>query len=74
MRRLISSLLGSLPELANAVVFMFFIFLLFGILGVQQFKGVLYQRCRVDPEPKFMIGDLDKNKKMWYWEKANDVY
>lgn len=35
MRRLIGSLLASIPELGNAVVFMFFIFLLFGILGVQ---------------------------------------
>ena len=34
MRRLIGSLLASLPSLGNAVVFMFFIFLLFGILGV----------------------------------------
>jgi hypothetical protein len=51
MRRLIGSLLASLPSLANAVVFMFFIFLLFGILGVQQFGGVLYQRCRYTSEP-----------------------
>ena len=34
MRRLIGSLLASLPSLGNVVVFMFFIFLLFGILGV----------------------------------------
>lgn len=51
MRRLIGSLLASLPSLANAVVFMLFIFLLFGILGVQQFKGVFYQRCRETPYP-----------------------
>lgn len=30
---------------------MLFIFLLFGILGVQQFKGVFYQRCRETPYP-----------------------
>ncbi len=35
MRKQISSLLGSLPSLMNAVLFQFFIFLLFGILGVQ---------------------------------------
>lgn len=34
MRRLIGSLLASIPELANAVVFLFFVFILFGILGV----------------------------------------
>lgn len=42
MRRLIGSLLASLPELGTAAQFMFFIFLVFGILGVQSFKGVLY--------------------------------
>jgi len=35
LRRLISSLLGSLPALANVVVFLGFILVLFGILGVQ---------------------------------------
>jgi hypothetical protein len=42
MRRLISSLLAALPSLGNAVVFMLFIFVLFGILGTHQFMGVLY--------------------------------
>ena len=51
MRRLIDSLLASIPTLANAVLFMFFIFLLFGILGVQQFQGVMYNRCRTSQEP-----------------------
>jgi hypothetical protein len=46
MKKLIGSLLASLPALGNAVVFMMFIFLLFCILGVQSFSGVLYQRCR----------------------------
>lgn len=46
MKRLISSLLASLPQLGTAVVFMFFIFLLFMIFGVQSFSGLLYQRCR----------------------------
>lgn len=50
MRRLISSLLASLPSLGNAVVFMMFVFLLFGILGVQQFGGTFYRRCRITPE------------------------
>lgn len=51
MKKLISSLLASLPALGNAVVFMMFIFLLFCILGVQSFSGVLYQRCRTNKIP-----------------------
>ena len=42
MRRIISALLSSLPTLGNAVCFMMFIFLLFGILGVQQFGSSMY--------------------------------
>ena len=42
MRRLIGALLSSLPNLGNAVFFMLFIFLLFGIFGVQQFGGAVY--------------------------------
>ena len=42
MRKQVSSLLGSLPSMMNAVLFQFFIFLLFGILGVQQFGGTMY--------------------------------
>jgi len=35
MKRLIGSLLAALPSLADAIMFMLFIFVLFGILGVQ---------------------------------------
>jgi len=68
MKKLISSLLASLPALGNAVMFMMFIFLLFCILGVQSFSGLLYQRCRYDPTPEF---DPLTNK--WtVWPKLED--
>ena len=51
MRKLVSSLVSSVNSLMNAVVFMFFIFILFGILGIQQFAGTMYRRCRFDEEP-----------------------
>lgn len=47
MRKLVSSLVGSMKKLLNAVVFMLFIFMLFGILGIQQFQGTMYHRCRL---------------------------
>ena len=37
MRKLVSSLVGSVNALLNAVVFMLFVFVLFGILAIQQF-------------------------------------
>lgn len=42
MKRLIKSLLGSLKKLFDSVIIMAFIFVLFGILGVRQFKGISY--------------------------------
>ena len=35
MRRLVSALIGSLPDLANVTIFLSFIIILFGILGLQ---------------------------------------
>ena len=51
MRRLVSTLLRSLPELGSAGVFIAFMLFLFTILGLQQFSGVIYNKCRVTPEP-----------------------
>jgi len=68
MKKLISSLLASLPALGNAVMFMMFIFLLFCILGVQSFSGILYQRCRYNPKP-----DIDPSTGKWTtWPKVED--
>ena len=35
MRQLVSALISSLPELANVTIFLGFVFILFGILGLQ---------------------------------------
>lgn len=51
MRKLIKALLNSIPQLANVLIFLTFIILLFGILGLQEFKGKVYNRCRTTPEP-----------------------
>jgi len=47
MRRLVSIMLRSLPELGNTLVFMMFFFVVFGIIGIQTFYGVIYQKCRL---------------------------
>jgi len=51
MRRLVSIMFRSLPELGNTLFFMMFFLVLFGIIGVQTFHGVLYQRCRLTEFP-----------------------
>ena len=42
MRMLVSTLFISIPELGSVVIFLSFVFLLFGILGINQYTGVTY--------------------------------
>lgn len=46
MKRLVESLGHSLASLTQAISFMGMVLLLFAMLGVKQFQGVMYQRCR----------------------------
>ena len=62
MRRLVSTLIQSLPELGNATIFLAFIIILFGILGLQQFNGVIYYKCRLTEQPVNST----------YWPKSPD--
>jgi hypothetical protein len=51
MRRLVSTLINSIPNLVNVIIFLFFIFTLFGIFGLQLFFGSIYNRCRISEKP-----------------------
>lgn len=62
MRRLVSTLLQSIPEVGNAGIFIIFMTTLFSILGLQQFMGVVYYRCRLTEAP------LNAT----YWPKSPD--
>jgi len=62
MRVLVGSLLDALPDLGNVVIFLLFIIILFAILGLQLFLGVLENRCRFTSAP---VGNI--------W-KADDTY
>ena len=46
MRKLVGSLLQSIPGLFNVVVLLAFIFVIFGILGLQLWNGKLHNLCR----------------------------
>ena len=51
IRRQVSILLKSLPELGNATAFLLFLSVVFAILGLQQFSGIIYHRCRLTERP-----------------------
>ena len=60
MRRLVTIMLRSLPELGNTLVFMLFFFIVFGIIGIQTFHGAIYQRCRLSENPVDGKWPIDK--------------
>ena len=41
-------LLDTLPMLGNVLLLCFFVFFIFGIVGVQLWAGILRQRCYLD--------------------------
>lgn len=45
MRILVMLLLDTLPMLGNVLLLCFFVFFIFGIVGVQLWEGILRQRC-----------------------------
>ena len=45
MKVLVRSLLGAIPAMASVLLLCGFIFLVFGIIGVQLFAGALHDRC-----------------------------
>jgi hypothetical protein len=67
MRRLVQTLVTSLNELLTVAIFICFLFLLFGIIGLQMFHGKMYNSCRLTPSPS-----LDQNSHLYFWEKVPD--
>ncbi|KAF0724297.1 hypothetical protein Ae201684_016962 [Aphanomyces euteiches] len=51
LKVLTNSLLASLPALANVFVLLMFCMLVFGILGMEIYRGAYHFRCRVTPYP-----------------------
>lgn len=48
MRILVTLLLDTLPMLGNVLLLCFFVFFIFGIVGVQLWAGLLRNRCFVE--------------------------
>ncbi len=48
---IVTSLLDSLPPLANVGLFLLFIIILFGTFGLHMFTGMFEYRCRITPQP-----------------------
>jgi len=51
-------LLDTLPMLGNVLLLCFFVFFIFGIIGVQLWAGTLRQRCMIDISNTSITGRL----------------
>ncbi|XP_053550714.1 voltage-dependent T-type calcium channel subunit alpha-1H [Bombina bombina] len=71
MRILVTLLLDTLPMLGNVLLLCFFVFFIFGIVGVQLWAGLLRNRCFLDPnfsinynfsvKPYYQVDETDEN-------------
>jgi len=52
LRRLVTTLITSLPALGSVLLFMAFFIFIFATSGVHLFMGDYYARCRLTEEPK----------------------
>ena len=60
MRILVMLLLDTLPMLGNVLLLCFFVFFIFGIIGVQLWAGLLRQRYYVTDEFKAKLHATEK--------------
>ncbi|CAN0154191.1 unnamed protein product [Ectocarpus sp. 8 AP-2014] len=51
LQHLVVSMLKSVPQLVSVLILLQFIFVVFGILGIQLFAGKQHSRCRITPYP-----------------------
>ena len=49
LSKLVNSIIISLPTLGRVFLFLIFVILIFAILGIQLFNGIIYNRCREYP-------------------------
>ena len=61
MRILVMLLLDTLPMLGNVLLLCFFVFFIFGIIGVQLWKGILRNRCYFDYNVTLMSTLVDES-------------
>uniref|UniRef100_A0A8C9TV68 Calcium voltage-gated channel subunit alpha1 I n=1 Tax=Scleropages formosus TaxID=113540 RepID=A0A8C9TV68_SCLFO len=60
MRILVNLLLDTLPMLGNVLLLCFFVFFIFGIIGVQLWAGLLRNRCISLPAPYYQPEEDDE--------------
>lgn len=68
MRVLVNTVLAAIPRLADVLGMALFLFLVFGIMGINFWGGVLFRQCRAIEKPEFFADDG-----CWSWPVHPDM-
>ncbi|XP_076846105.1 LOW QUALITY PROTEIN: voltage-dependent T-type calcium channel subunit alpha-1H [Brachyhypopomus gauderio] len=73
MRILVTLLLDTLPMLGNVLLLCFFVFFIFGIVGVQLWAGLLRNRCFLDDNIRMMYNLSQPLSTYYRTEESDDI-
>ncbi|XP_053332812.1 voltage-dependent T-type calcium channel subunit alpha-1H [Clarias gariepinus] len=73
MRILVTLLLDTLPMLGNVLLLCFFVFFIFGIVGVQLWAGLLRNRCFLDDDARTMYNFSPSLSSYYKPEDSDDI-
>jgi Ion transport protein len=62
MKKLIQTLIQSLPEFGNVGAFLVYVFILFATMGLHQYNGSYYNICRYNEKPE--------NSSLWDYDPS----
>jgi voltage-dependent calcium channel L type alpha-1D len=69
IKKLVTALLKSIPELLTVVAFLSFLFFFYGAIGVQLWSGAMHSRCRLSPYPLALDAGLSLDQLPAYQEQ-----
>ncbi|XP_042622268.1 voltage-dependent T-type calcium channel subunit alpha-1H-like [Cyprinus carpio] len=73
MRILVTLLLDTLPMLGNVLLLCFFVFFIFGIVGVQLWAGLLRNRCFFDNNVRMLYNVSESVSEYYRLDEADDI-
>nr|XP_055061951.1 voltage-dependent T-type calcium channel subunit alpha-1H isoform X1 [Misgurnus anguillicaudatus]XP_055061952.1 voltage-dependent T-type calcium channel subunit alpha-1H isoform X1 [Misgurnus anguillicaudatus]XP_055061953.1 voltage-dependent T-type calcium channel subunit alpha-1H isoform X1 [Misgurnus anguillicaudatus] len=73
MRILVTLLLDTLPMLGNVLLLCFFVFFIFGIVGVQLWAGLLRNRCFLDSNIRTLYNVSESLNEYYKPDESDDI-
>ncbi|GMF20747.1 unnamed protein product [Phytophthora lilii] len=70
IKKLVTALLKSIPELLTVVAFLSFLFFFYGVIGVQLWSGAMHSRCRLSQYPLALDPKLSLEELPAYQERV----